>query len=88
MARALGGCLYREVEREVEIEAEIARDEVGVISSGRVLAFEPVESGDPVEAWDKWFEQSSGDWDDESVEASPTRSSMLNRRRPVSGFIT
>jgi hypothetical protein len=65
MARALGGHLYR----EVEIEAEIARNELGAISGGRVLSFEPVESADPVEAWDRWFEQSSGDWDDDRVEA-------------------
>jgi hypothetical protein len=65
LARALGGYLYR----EVEIEAEIARDGAGTISGGRVLAFEPVESGDPVEAWDKWFQQSAGEWDDASVEA-------------------
>jgi hypothetical protein len=65
MARALGGQLYR----EVEIEAEIARDELGAISEGRVLSFEPVESADPVEAWDRWFEQSAGEWNEERVEA-------------------
>ncbi|HET7505116.1 MAG TPA: hypothetical protein VFK02_29055 [Kofleriaceae bacterium] len=65
MARALGGHLYR----EVEIEAEIARNEIGAISEGRLWSFEPVESTDPIEAWDKWFEQSAGDWDDARVEA-------------------
>jgi hypothetical protein len=65
MARALGGHLYR----EVEIEAEIARNESGAISGGRVLSFEPVELGDPVEAWDQWFKQSAGEWDDDRVEA-------------------
>ena len=65
MARALGGHLYR----EVEIEAEIARNDVGAITGGRVLSFEPVESTGPVEAWDRWFEQSAGDWDEDRVEA-------------------
>jgi hypothetical protein len=65
MARALGGHLHR----EVEIEAEISRNDLGVISGGRVLAFEPVESTDPIEAWDRWFEQSAGEWDEERVEA-------------------
>jgi hypothetical protein len=65
MARALGGHLYR----EVEIEAEIARDESGAISGGRVLSFELVEIGDPVEAWDQWFKQSAGEWDEDRVEA-------------------
>jgi hypothetical protein len=65
MARALGGHLYR----EVEIEAEIARNDLGANSGGRVLSFEPVESTDPIEAWDRWFEQSAGDWDEDRVEA-------------------
>jgi hypothetical protein len=65
LARALGGYLYR----EVEIEAEVARDEGGAISEGRVLSFESVDAGDAVEAWDRWFQKSAGDWDDESVEA-------------------
>jgi hypothetical protein len=65
LARALGGQLYR----EVEIEAEIARNELGAISGGRVLSFEPVDGTDAIEAWDRWFAQSAGDWDDERVEA-------------------
>jgi hypothetical protein len=65
MARALGAHLYR----EVEIEAEIARNELGAISGGRALSFEPVESTDAIEAWDKWFAQSAGKWDEDSVEA-------------------
>jgi hypothetical protein len=65
MARALGGSLYR----EVEIEAEIARNELGGIVEGRVLSFEPVETTNAVEAWDKWFAQSAGEWDEASVEA-------------------
>lgn len=55
--------------RSPEIEAEIARNELGAISEGRVLSFEPVESTDPVEAWDRWFEQSAGDWSEARVEA-------------------
>jgi hypothetical protein len=65
MARALGGHLYR----EIELEAELARNELGAISGGRVLSFEPVESTDAIEAWDRWFEQSAGDWDEDRVEA-------------------
>lgn len=57
------------VHDRVEIEAEISRNELGAISGGRVLSFEPVESTDPIEAWDRWFEQSAGDWDEDRVEA-------------------
>ena len=64
LTRGLGSLLYR----EVEIEAEIARDAAGAINGGRVLAFEPVDSGDPVAAWDSWFKQSGGDWDDDAAE--------------------
>ena len=34
-----------------------------------MLSFVTVESADPIEAWDKWFAQSAGEWDDERVEA-------------------
>lgn len=65
LARSLGSHLYL----EVELEAEIARNEVGAINGGRVLSFEPVEDGGALAAWDRWFAQSAGEWDDASVEA-------------------
>lgn len=63
--RALGTQLYR----EVEIEAEVERDERGEIAAGRVLGFAMVTDEDPADAWQKWFDENTGTWDDASVEA-------------------
>jgi hypothetical protein len=68
--RTLGTQLYR----EVEIEAEVERDEHGAIVAGRVLSFAVVIDEDPADAWQKWFDESAGTWDDASVEA------LLGRR--------
>jgi hypothetical protein len=63
--RALGVLLYR----EVEIEAEVERDEHGNIDGGRLLTFAlVVEGDDPADAWQKWFDENAGDWDEASVE--------------------
>jgi hypothetical protein len=68
--RALGTQLYR----EVEIEAEVERDEHGEIAAGRVLGFAMVTDEEPADAWQNWFDENIGTWDDASVEA------LLGRR--------
>jgi len=68
--RALGTQLYG----QVEIEAEVERDERGDIAGGRVLSFAVITDEDPAEAWQKWFAETADSWDDASVEA------LLGRR--------
>jgi len=62
VARLIGTHLYR----EVEIEATVRRAADGTIDGGRLVSFEPVETGDPRAAWREWFRSVGGDeWDDE-----------------------
>lgn len=62
--RQLGKHLYH----QVEVEAEVERDELGNIIGGRVLEVAIVTEGDALNAWQRWFNESSGDWDEASVE--------------------
>jgi hypothetical protein len=63
--RALGAQLYR----EVEIEAEVERDQHGNVEDGRLLSFAVVmEDQDPAGAWQTWFDENAGEWDEASVE--------------------
>jgi len=63
--RALGGYLYR----EIEFEAEVERDELGNIVDGRMTNYAVVGDDDPVDAWQRWFDENAADWNEESVEA-------------------
>lgn len=64
--RALGAHLYR----EIEIDAEVERDGHGHVHDGRLVSFAPViDDQDPAAAWQKWFDENAGDWDEASVEA-------------------
>ena len=58
--RQLGEHLYR----QVEVEAEVERDELGNIIGGRVLEVAIVTEGDALNAWQQWFNENSGDWDE------------------------
>jgi hypothetical protein len=60
--RQLGKHLYHQVEAEVE------RDELGNIVGGRVLEFAIVTEGNALNAWQQWFNENAGDWDEASVE--------------------
>lgn len=62
--RQLGKHLYH----QVEVEAEVERDELGNIIGGRVLEVEIVTEGNALNAWQQWFNENSGDWDEASVE--------------------
>jgi hypothetical protein len=63
--RTLGVHLYR----EIEVEAEVERDAHGNIDGGRLLTFAlVVEGDDPADAWQKWFDENAGEWDEASVE--------------------
>jgi hypothetical protein len=65
-ARRLGAMLYS----EVDVEAEIHRDESGHISWGRVMTIHELDSSPPSEAWRRWFASAASGWDDvEDIEA-------------------
>jgi hypothetical protein len=57
IARDIGAHLYS----EVDIEGTVRRALDGTIASGRLISFEPVESGDPRPAWREWFHSVGGD---------------------------
>lgn len=63
--RQLGACLYR----EIEIEAEVERDDHGNILDGRLLSFAVVDDErSAADAWQQWFDDNAGEWDETSVE--------------------
>ncbi len=54
MARTLGPYLYR----AIDIEARISRDFDGLVATGELVSFDPVdEDADPVEAWRGWYRE-------------------------------
>ncbi len=61
--RELGPLLYR----EIEIEAEVERDDVGNITDGRVISYSVLDDGEPVDAWQKWFDSTAGEWNEDQV---------------------
>lgn len=63
--RQLGAYLYR----EIEIEAEVERDDHGNILEGRLLSFAVVDDErGAADAWQQWFDDNAGEWDEASVE--------------------
>lgn len=62
--RQLGKHLYH----QIEVEAEVERDELGNIVGGRVLTYAVVVEGNALNAWQQWFDENAGDWDEASVE--------------------
>lgn len=64
LLRALATQLYT----EIELEAEIERDEFGNIVDGKAITFSLVDNDEPVEAWQKWFDENAGEWNDENAE--------------------
>ncbi len=52
-ARKIGAFLYK----EVEIEATVTRNTDGTIKEGELTSFTPVEEGNPIAAWENWYEK-------------------------------
>ena len=70
-AKKLGKLLYA----DVDLTAEVQRDEKGFIHSGVVHEFQAVDTdGDEFMVWREWFRKAGGDWNDiEDVEQELNR---------------
>jgi hypothetical protein len=59
LARSLARFLYA----ELEIVAEVRRDEDGQIESGYLLEYHELSEGDASEAWLAWYRENASDWE-------------------------
>jgi hypothetical protein len=64
LLRALAAALYS----EIELEAEVERDALGNIVDGKAINFSLIDTDDPADAWQKWFDENAGDWNDNNAE--------------------
>ena len=69
-SQALAQQLARFIYRDLDIVAELHRDEDGIIVGGHLTEFREVPRGDPLSAWKRWYEAVASEWDEvDDIEA-------------------